>query len=154
MHTRTNTALSRALKPMMLKTCASDFQLRLPLIAVRCLELLSSASAGYSSDQSLLVNPAFWEGQEQCSSCLASEGSPPALARQAVPLPGGSCLARHSGFPGSQECQIMPTWSPQEACLSLSRRSCHRCATLQVLESALMDQSCSIASAQLQLLPF
>lgn len=51
-------------------------------------------------------------------------------------------------FSGSQ-----PAWPPQEACLSLSQPSCHKCATLQLLESALLDQS-FVASAQLQLLPF
>lgn len=109
---------------------------------------LSSVPPGALGDR------AFWEWQEQCSSCLAFEGSSSSPAGQAVPLLGDTCLARHSDFPGSQDCWVTPAWSPQEACLSLSRHSCHKCATLQLLESALLDQSCFVASAQLQLLPF
>lgn len=87
---------------MMLKTCASHFHLRCPFTAVRYLELLSSPRAVHSSVQPLLVLSvtAFWEWQEQCSSCLAFEESPSSPAGQAVPVLGGMCLARHSDFPG------------------------------------------------------
>lgn len=69
-------------------------------------------------------------------------GSPLAPAGQAVLLLGGACPARQGDFPGGQECRMMPAWSPQEACLSVSRVSCHTRVTMQLLEPALPDQSC------------
>lgn len=149
LHTRTNTVLSRALKPMMLKTCASHFHLRRPFTAVRYLELLSSPRAVHSSVQPLLVLSVtvhFGSGK--------SSAAPAWLLKRAPHLQPGrlsQCLVACAwqGTVTSQADWITPAWSPQEACLSLSRPSCHKCATLQLLESALLDQElfCCLCAA-------
>lgn len=117
-----------------------------------CLELLSSPRAVRSSVQSLWVLSVtmhLGSGKSSAAPAWLSKGAP-----QLQPGSLSHSLVAHSwqgtvDFPGSQ-----PAFPPQEACLSLSWPSCHKCATVHLLESALLDQRCFVASAQLQLLPF
>lgn len=104
-----------------------------------CLELLSSPRAVHSSVQSLLVLSVtmhFGSGKSSAAPAWLSKGAPQLQQGRL-----SHCLEPHAwqgtvDFPGSQ-----PAWPPQEACLSLNQPSCHKCATLQLLESALLDQS-------------
>lgn len=106
----------------------------------------------YSSAKSLWVLSAtmhFGNGKSSASPAWLSKGAP---QLQPGRLSQGLVVHAWQGtgdFPGSQ-----PAWCPREASLFLSQPSCHKCATLQLLESTLLDQSCFVASAQLQLLPF
>lgn len=112
MHTHTNTALSRALKPMTLKTCACDFQLRLHSLLCGAPKQPQSCVQFSPVPLGALGDRAFWEWQEQCSSCLAFEGSPSAPAEQAVPLLGRARLS----------CQAvsLPGLHRKPVCLSAS----------------------------------
>lgn len=155
-----STVSSRALKPMMLKTCASHFQRRFPFIAVRYLKLINSPRAisrlqklqfisvplGAASD---FVHFGSGKSNKLLPGLRRNAGSPSVPARQAVLLLGGACPARHGDFPGGQKCRITPAWSPQEACLSVSRSSCH-----SSWSQPWRIRAVSVVSAQLQLLHF
>lgn len=89
---------------------------------------------------------ALWEWWEQCSSCLAFQGSPSTPAGQAAPGLGDTCLARQRDFPGSQ-----PAWPPREACLPLSQPSYHNSAApgVSLAGSELFCSLCTASAAAL-----